>query len=146
MTELHKNNITIREAIPKDIEFIYATWLNSYHYDSWAKSIAKSVFFNNYKRVIDKVLSQSKVAIACLTENQDVILGYLVYDEPKRFAHYVFVKEAFRGFGLASELYKSVFKTYNEYTEITHRTKTVSPIIKLKKSLIYNPFVLYNKE
>ena len=126
----------IREATANDISFIYATWLNSYHYDSSAKSTQKNVFMNNYKLVIDYLLDQSTVLVACTTIDEDVILGYLVFEED--LLHYCFVKEAFRLFGIATDLLK---QSGLQEPIITHRTKTIIPF--LKDRFVFNPFKLY---
>lgn len=129
----------IREAKHSDISFIYATWLNSYHYDSWTKSIAKSVFFDNYKRIIDELLLNSQVKVACVPADQDIILGYMV-SEPD-FIHYAFVKEAFRGFGIAKSLLIDSGFSPDDMIVITHRTKKLMDLTGHKNNLIYNPFI-----
>lgn len=132
----------IRPAQENDISFIYATWLKSYHYDSWTKSIAKSVYFDNYKLVLDRLLEDSKVLIACTKEDENVILGYCV-SEPG-IIHYVFVKEAFRMFGIATDLVGHSID--EQQIIISHRTQSVLPILRTKDFITFNPFVLYNKE
>ncbi len=135
------NNWNIREANPNDIPFIYATWLKSYHYDSWTKSIAKSIYFDNYKLVIDRLLEASQVLIACHPTDENVILGYLVA-EPE-IIHYCFVKEAFRRFGIAKDLVRA--SEAPETAIISHRTQMALPILRTK-DFIFNPFILYSKE
>lgn len=129
-------NWNVRPAKPSDIAFIYATWLNSYHYDSWTRSTQKNVFMNNYKLVIDQLLEKAEVLIACTDIDEDVILGYLVY-EPN-ILHYCFVKEAFRAFGIATDLVKHSGEVN---PIITHRTKMILPMIKDR--YVFNPFKLY---
>lgn len=131
----------LREPKDSDLSFIYATWLNSYHYDSWTKQIQKSVFFENYKLVIDEILLNSKIKIACLPIDHDIILGYLVYDEPN-ILHYCFVKNDFRQFGIANSLIAESLSVKASIT-ITHRTKTLLSIIRAKQNITFNPFKLY---
>lgn len=134
---------TIRAPNKNDIPFIYATWLNSFYLDSWAKSITKTIFFENYKRVVDHILQSATVTIACSQEDPNVIFGYLV-SEPG-VAHYCFVKEAFRSFGIAKDLYNKAFDS-DEKIQITHRTRKLNPIFNKKQSLIFNPLILFTKE
>jgi len=131
----------IRQPKDSDISFIYATWLNSYHYDSWTKQIQKSIFFDNYKLVIDEILNNSKIKIACTKIDQDIILGYLVYDEP-HILHYCFVKQDFRRFGIANSLVADSIDTKSPIT-ITHRTKSILSLLEPKKNISFNPFKLY---
>lgn len=133
----------IREPKASDLNFIYATWLNSYHYDSWTKSISKSVFFGNYKLVIDHILSNASILVACNKDEPEVIYGYIIYEPQK--AHYVFVKEAFRAFGIARHLFEEAFKDFEDII-VTHRTESSLPILKKHTQLIFNPFDLYKKE
>jgi hypothetical protein len=131
----------IRPARPLDIPFIYETWLKSYKHDSaFGKSVRSSVFFPAYGEVIDNILLSSTTIIACHPEEPDIILGYLVYSPT--ILHYVFVKEAFRGLGIARTLYE----TAQVPTTLSHRTGSVQDILARHSELVYNPFVLFNKE
>lgn len=135
------NKWHIRDPKDSDISFIYATWLNSYHYDSWTKTIQKSIFFDNYKLVIDEILINAKIKIACLQNDYDIILGYLVYDEPN-IIHYCFVKNDFRQFGVANSLMVES-KKHQGLLTITHRTKSVADLLRAKNNFTFNPFKLY---
>lgn len=129
-----------RKPTGADISFIYSTWLRSYHYDSFTKSTAKSIYFENYKLVLDHILKTAQVYVACSKEDPNVIFGYVVY-EPETI-HYVFVKEAFRRFGLAKALIKEALGGA-EKAEATHRTGMVIPILRRYDKLVFNPFKLY---
>lgn len=132
-------NWNLREPKKNDISFIYSTWLKSYHYDSWTKNIAKSIFFDHYKLIIDEILLTAQIKVACSKDDEDIILGYLVFED--QILHYCFVKDAFRGYGIATNLVKSSLNS-NTY-EISHRTHSLLNIIRDRKDFIYNPFKLY---
>lgn len=133
-----KTKWAIRPANKDDIPFIYATWLNSYYHDSWARSVKKTIYFDNYKHVIDQLLQDSEVKVACLPENTNVILGFLV--EQLNIVHYCFVKEAFRRMGVAKSLFD------HEKAYITHITRSFSPILRdHEETFTYNPFILFNQ-
>ncbi len=136
-------NWKIRNAKNTDIAFIYSNWLNSYHYDSWTRTVKKSIFFDNYKKVIDAILLNATVDIACSPANEDTIWGFIVY-EPK-IIHYTFVMESFRKFGIFTDLYSTHFNKDEEIT-ITHQTRSIGPIIQANKNLVFNPFKLYERE
>jgi len=133
----------IRPPKPEDLSFIYSTWLNSFYYDSWTKSIRKSVYFNNYKKVLDRLLNETVISIACLIEDDSVILGYMV-SEPE-IIHYVYVKEAFRKMGIAKSLAKELFDDEKGF-EFTHKTRQVLPMIINKKQYVFNPILLFKQE
>lgn len=127
----------IRKATEQDISFIYATWLNSYRTGSQlASDTKKSIFFDNYKQVIDQILIESEVHVACLIDDLNVIIGYSVSD--LGLLHYIFVKEAFREMGVAKSLYQWI----ESPTVFTHRTNSIEKILSKHAELIYNPFAL----
>ncbi len=131
----------IRPAKKEDIPFIYSTWTKSYKYGSvLGKSCSGDVFFPEYNRVIDWILSQPNVSIeiSCDPDQIDVIFGYAVFQH--EVLHYVFVKEAFWNLGIG----KSLLNRSN-IQFFTHKTTYVKPILLLSNysKWIYNPFLLY---
>lgn len=137
----------IRPANPSDISFIYSTWLKSFKYDSiLGKSLRSSVFFTNYREVIDYILEDddTEVNILYTPENENVILGYIVYTQKNYFLHYVYVKEDFRQFGVARQLLKSCLFD-SEVIEYTHLTFTAQKILQNQSGFVYNPFNLYKR-
>lgn len=143
MDELAKQHWIIRDARPDDVNFIYATWLNSYRSDSWiGASCFKEVFFRNYSRVIDRILAhpECSVRVAARKDDESVIFGYCVY-EPEAL-HYVFVKECFRKWGVAKSLVEPIQKSLKYFT---HRTHTATPIIGRCLGFQYNPFLLFQQ-
>lgn len=138
------NDFELREAEAQDIQFIYATWLNSYRYDGFAsKGVRNSVFFPEYNKIIDSILAKpdTRVLLAHVKGEPDVLLAYLVYEN--NMIHYCFCKEAFRGFGIASALYKEAFPDPTIEITCTCKTRHSIPVMNHMSNLTYNPFVLY---
>ena len=136
----------IRSAIPRDIPFIYETWLKSYKHDSAIGRCTRSgIFFENYRKVVDKILQDSNTDVACLPDDGDVILGYLVSED--NTLHYAFVKEAFRNIGISKSLLMRrtidgiPLVPQNNFT-ITHKTFYMEQIVD-KYKLEFNPYVLF---
>jgi hypothetical protein len=128
--------ITIREIMPDDTNFIYASWLRGLYYgDSWLSDVPKSVFMDHYHKVIAFILSKptTTVKVACLKDDPSVILGYAVMSDVA--VHWIFVKKNWRGIRLAKDLIPSHLNT------ATHSTKVGMAIIK-HKGWIYNPFLV----
>lgn len=143
---MSKQHWVIRKAIPKDIPFIYETWLKSYRLDSSLGRLTRSsIFFENYRTVVDKILQDSNTDIACLREDEDIILGYLVSED--KILHYSFVKEAFRKIGIAKSLvlHREVdgILKHKDF-KITHETFHVERIVD-KYELEFNPYLLFNR-
>ena len=139
----------IRKAKPSDIAFVYDTFLNSVkHCSSLGKSCRSRVFFEEYKQVIDKLLTQSKTTVACLPNNEDVIVGYMISSEPLT-VHFIFIKEIFRDLGVATSLIRDAFPDLDlrmHNLTYTHRTYDGDRLIRHRQEFIYNPFLLYKKE
>lgn len=124
--------IAIRDLSPEDHNFIMSTWLIGLFYGkSWYSEVPKAVFMKNYHKVIEFILSKSKVKIACLKDTPYVILGYAVMNDS--VLHWVFIKKSWRGIGLAKDLIPSSINT------VTHLTKVGLSIIK-KKNWTFDPF------
>ena len=137
-------DLIIRPANGDDIAFIYSTWLRSLRYDSaLRKTTQKSVFFQNYQLVLDSILNapKTRILIACLSSDPNVIFGYLVHGPST--AHYCFVKDAFRGLKIAKTLLAEAFGNTDGTIQVTHITKTAEPIVFNNPRFSYNPFLLY---
>lgn len=131
----------LRNARKSDLDFIYATWLNSFHYDSWTKSIRKSIFFDHYSKVITNLIKDATIIVACLKDEENVICGYIVSEKPN-LIHYLYVKEVFRKLGIANDLYEYSFHKDQDII-ITHKTRSVHDILRSKENIKFNPFLLF---
>jgi hypothetical protein len=134
-----------RQAIPKDIPFIYSCWLKSYKHDSEiGLSTTKTIFFDHYRLVLDHLLAKdsTKVYVACHAQEQDVIYGFLVAEPDKQILHYAFTKEAFWNLGIAKDLFQEAFPQKGS-VHFTHRTKLSQILLRNHSELIYNPFLLF---
>lgn len=138
---------SIRKAQPTDIPFIYSSWLKSFRHNSLLgkSSIRTSVFYENYREILDFLLAKSNILVACLSDEPEVILGYLVY-EPE-IVHYSFVKEPFRHLGIATNLLAKADLPSFKPVCYSHLTSGLSRTISEKyPNFIYNPFVLYQRD
>lgn len=117
VTSSPRSKWVLRPPKASDIAFIYSTWLkNLYFGNSWFRSIERKVYFDKYKLVLDRVLQRSTVLVCCLTDDPDVVLGYVVY-EPG-ILHWIYVKKGFRRLGIGKLLLPQ------DVEWITHLTKT----------------------
>src|SRR5271166_4068946 len=98
-------NYIVRAARDTDVPFIYSAWLRSFYVSgTLTKHISKEVYFNYHKAITDRILlnPHTEVQVACEGDKEGPILGFSVYTD--RILHYVYVKKAFRGLGLAHVL------------------------------------------
>ena len=127
-------NIVIRPPTETDIPFIFSTWLKGlYHGNLYYKKIKQDVFYAKYHKVLESILPRYTVRVACMEDEPDVILGYVVYLGD--VLHWAFVKKAWRKLGIANKLLADV--TINK---VSHLTKVGESIAK-RKNLEFDPFL-----
>ncbi len=131
-----KDLMTTRDGMATDRPFIYSSWLLSlWGGNEWFRHIDKNLFFNKYHDVIEALLNRpkTKVSIACLIEDPQIILGYSVRENA--VLHYVFVKKDWREVGIAHELVK-------DFQTVSHLTKIGLGYFKShKRKPPFNPFI-----
>lgn len=130
-----KDLVSLRKGEKEDLNLIYSTWLKGLYYgNDWFREIDKDIYFKYYQKVLNKILENEtiNITIACLKDQQDVVLGYSVSEA--LVLHWIFVKEPWRGIGLARDLLPSTILT------VTHLTK-VGRSIK-PKDILFNPFLI----
>lgn len=133
-----QESITIRDYKPEsDRSFILATFLRGLYYgDSWFSLIPKNIFMENYHNILKNMFTRSgvNIKIACLKDDNDVILGYSVYHSvPKGIAlDWIFTKSAWRNIGVARMLLP---KNVVSCTHLTKVGKALKP-----KNCDFNPF------
>lgn len=133
-----KDLITIRDAKSSDKNFILATWLRGLYYgDSWFKDIPKNIFMEYYHRHLEDLILLPGVVIkvACLKEDEDVILGYAVtrFEQNQNILDWIFVKAAWRRIGIGKSL---VPKDLTVVTHLTAVGKSLKP-----SAVVFNPFI-----
>ena len=141
----------IRGPLPDDEGFIYNSWLKSLHESSpWAKYIRSQIFYNNHKKVLAKILSESGVLIACNPEMPDQIFGYGVYQPSSggvAVIHYLYVKHPYRKLGIGKELFRQMLALSDHNTDLPAVASHIADPsvwwdIKDKFNLVYNPYVI----
>ena len=142
--------ISIRNAKGLDLNFIYATLINSFCVDRvGGKTCPDRIFQSEYRQVLDHILSNplTVTRIACKPDEPEVIYGYLI-GEPPNTLHYTFIKEDFRRLGIAAALFDNLFGHLSPICN-THETKTSRRLYmarnKQEPALIHNPYLLYKK-
>jgi len=134
--KLDKSVLTIRVANKEDENFIYSCWMRGVFYNNeyMRGQITEDAFFKMYRSVIKKVLKREDVSclMACIIEQPDVVVGFSVF-EPG-VLHWVYVKQAWRGFGIAKELVPDGVHS------VTHLTKQAAE--HKPKEWVFNPYLI----
>lgn len=144
----------LRPSKASDNDFIYGSWLESFRHGPISLSIElkgpeglhkralleSEIYYRNYRKVIDRVLSASRVDVLCNPEDEDHVFGFIVH---RNLAHnvnavsFIYIKQPFRRMGLSDILLKEI-KDSNLVA--THAKQNVVKFIK-KHGMIYNPFL-----
>lgn len=133
----------IRDPHPSDLNFITSSFLKSMKKESsLGRACSIRVFFKEFNEVIDYILSISTILIACEKENENAILGYILYQN--KTIHYAYVKSGMRRFQITKDLIAHAFpgETALQYSQTTNSSKLIA---KKYPELIFNPFCLYRK-
>ena len=100
------DGFAIRPAGPDDMAFVIDAWLEGYWMDGpFSLVMPKSAWWPRWHRVIENILAdeRTRTVIACLEERPDQLMG-IACSRPPDILHWVYVKQAFRGNGIAIEL------------------------------------------
>lgn len=94
-------NTTVRRAAADDQRFIASTWWRNMLGDQRAPRVRRRL-----NAQIDRVLDDSSTRALVAVNEQDRILGWIVYatTPSMRVVHYVYVRDEHRGSGIARRL------------------------------------------
>lgn len=129
-------NVVIRDWVKAtDESFVYSTWLIGLYYGNpWYGEIEKDTYMRNYHKILENILNRPgvEVKVACYAEDPDIILGYSVTQND--VLHWVYVKHAWRKFGIAKKL---VPENIEFVTHLTNVGKSLLP-----EKMTFDPFLI----
>jgi len=137
-----KEQIRLRPANEEDIPFIFSAWLKSFRTSLFARNLTNSVYFTEHHKVIEKIVKNAHVIVACNDADPSQIYGWICAQEVDGIfcLHYIYVKHPFRKMGLAKMLINA-FEHGKDCAGIyTHHTR-VFEILAIKLNLIYHPYI-----
>lgn len=122
----------IRDSEPGDIAYVARTWRRTYR--PIAKFNNREVYDKGQNALIDKLIADGRLVIACDPEMPSVIIGWAC--AKGHLLHYAFVRDGFQGKGVARQLIKVAIGCYPSRIEVTHKfTRGVA-------RFVYNPYPL----
>lgn len=135
--------ISFRPATSDDYGYILSTWTQNYHKVQPTNFIPNSIYFPHQTEVINKLLNRCGAVIACIDDEPDQIVGYLVaeqFNDANIILHWGNVKSVFRRMGVMKEL----LKQFNHQDKNIICTHYFDLFKKLKDSyyLVYDPTIL----
>lgn len=123
--------------------FIMSTWSDSYHDGS--REVHDLPFRRYRDRMhtrVRRIVARSRAIAAVLPDDETHTLGYLVHEGGT--LHYVYVRPARRGYGIARALLAQWLEGYPA-VEASHDTKQGAKIIRAL-SMTYNPLAVEGAE
>ena len=98
-----------RGVLPNDIPLIMDAWLAETRHSAFAKFIDSRIYRAGHHKLLERILKRSKVLIACNPEDPSHVFGFFVFEEsPTVYCHWLYIKQAYRGQGLAREMLRFV--------------------------------------
>lgn len=135
------DEIAFRPYNKDDENFIFSSWLNSYHKGSnFCKNLTFPIYYSYHHLVVERFFMRPghRILIVHPKSDPDLILGYIAFEG--KMIHYVYVKEAFRGDELGSLLLKEAGLGL-EGTIITHLTHRCEHFLSTY-GMIFNPYLM----
>src|SRR5688500_4505941 len=155
-----KQNILVRPAKPSDIPLITSSWLKSFRGEEakgkgqtfrpggfGSEGIPNRVFYYYHHKILEALIPNSILLVACLESSPDTILGWCCAQvvDTALVLHYVYVKFSFRKFGIAKRLIDTLIESEQPPAVFcTH----LMPYLKRKvraMGWMYNPYLLFMK-
>jgi GNAT superfamily N-acetyltransferase len=104
--------LVIRDGEEDDRPYILSTWLNAFALSRTARMIDRPLYFVEQKKVIERLLTRSRVRVAVNPEDLNHIFGYIVGEPPFEsgiaLVHYCYVKSDYRELGIGRRLIRSI--------------------------------------
>lgn len=120
------NEVTFRPARGDDVSFIFDSWLRSWRKSPWAGTIRNDMYFPTQRATIEGLVARgAQFEVACLTADQDKILGWICHEQsgPDAVVHYIYVKDPYLSLGIAEQLVARI--PGNKPGFYTHRYRQV---------------------
>lgn len=122
-----------------DLNFIQSSWGHSYYKGySYQYFLNPKEFHLFHRPIRENVLSRPTLAIIVCVSKIDptLIIGWMMVERPKDYPaiilHYLYVKEAFKGLGIASELIQSSIPKDTNVL-YSHSTERAERILKANR-------------
>jgi len=131
-----EKHVKLRPMMEEDESFIYSSWLKSYRSSPAATYLDNDTYYNNHKKIVEKLLSKANVTVLCSIEDSSQIYGFICHEG--NTAHYLYIKYPFRKMGLAKYIFNSIFS--DTTIVITHFNTNLKSRLD---TMTYNPYILF---
>ncbi len=135
--------IAIRPAKDSDYGYVLKTWSIDYHKTHPTTFIPNSVYVPYQTKIINNILAKCQVDIACIDDEQDIIVGYLISQPMNKdnvIIHWGQVKGIFRRMGVIKDMLKNL-QVGDKNIVVSHYFSLFKDL-KEKYNLIFDPTLL----
>jgi GNAT superfamily N-acetyltransferase len=129
--------IKVRQMRDSDKPFIYSSFLKGLYYDNdHFNKMQKDEFMLHYKAIVESLLTTGNTKVACLGDDENILVGYAVYNHNDEALHWVYVKKDWRNQGIGVYLLEPLPKYFTHYSKAGLLLKDKIP------NITFNPFIL----
>lgn len=131
--------IKFRMPTQDDVAFIASSWVRSNKL-AVDQDIDHASYYHSYRELISRKLKSGlKIIVACSPEDNDFIMGFMVYDD--NVIHYTYVRYSLRRQGLAKSMLNKIKSNDIEY--ISHKPLWWAKDYRYKKIFKFDPFLFF---
>ena len=141
------NPIRLRPLIEDDLAFIFNSWLKSYRFSHLAEKITNTIYFADHHKVIERLIEDSSVVVACNEEDPSQVYGYIVGGALDGIAllHFIYVKHTFRNMGVGKTLLDAMGHDKEKAGVYTHHTRMADKLAA-KYNFVYHPYLMFESK
>lgn len=140
-----KLNLRVRDMIEDDAAFVYSSLLKSHRYSRSTAGTQNEIYYANHHKLVENMIKSCKVLILCDQGDLGHIYGYGIAEEVQGIftVHFIYVKQPYRGLGLAKLIFKHLGGKEDIAFCYSHRTKKVEDYEKKYVTAVYHPYLAY---
>lgn len=135
----------IRSATPEDLPYIYATWLKGQRKVGHHSFLTDTIYYEHEKKRIGGILERSSIGIISNPEDENHIIGYVVFDflEDIFVLHYAHIKRAYQGLGIVKKVVETLCPKHKRKSGfyVTHFAPQLDRA-RQTHNFRYNPYVM----
>ncbi len=118
------------------MHFVFKAWISSFEGSPWAGVVPAHVYYDIAKMSINQLLHRGmKIALAVNPDDDNQIIGFIAYESSGPLLHYLFVKDLFRGEGVAKALL--AFAGFDPSGPVFHTFRT--PDLSKLRRMVHRP-------
>jgi GNAT superfamily N-acetyltransferase len=134
--------IGIRAYMPGvDDPIIFAPWCNHIRRVEPFNAFNPQEFRDHKKFVLERLVAQHGVTVACHRDLPQVVHGWICHSYFEGVCHFLYVKDDFRGKGIARALLRGAMPASEQNHYYTHKTRQSLTLAK-KFGFTYNPYLI----